>query len=378
MNMNKHLHTRIIKLPAIAGLACAASCALAPVFAAAGDATVEERTIVVASAAADDGGKPAAAPEAPEPPEPAPADAPKAAKRAAEAARHGMKVAADAMRRAQSQVKLATKRMHSQATDVARRQLILPGPDMTAEKINTTQDELAIMQRLVQKAVRPEDNASHSFRFTIGDWRMGLGRDVDTLYIGGYGAVFLFSVDFPLAPPSKAETAEKKSVSGDPAWEKAKAELAGKGGDPDEEENVAGGRGDGSDAYDQERVNQLISRVTKALRHASNLGALGPDERIIVQISSQSEGGDPFSAFKEIQLFNSNGVVMQSSSDDDDDDNSKPVHRRRPTTLTLEVHKGVADDFAKGQLKNDDFARQVRVEIRDNGAVRERPKADGR
>lgn len=358
--------------------------------------TTESASALLASDDSTRSAKPAPAPEAdddaptpkpPAPPRAAAAEAPEPPEttdaltaQALDSAKAGLKVARDVARMAQAHVGGAMKRIHSDLAAVGRRELILPGPGASAEDLGQTEQDLAVMHKLLRKAAQPEDATHNGFRFSWGDFRLGDGRDLDSMYLGGYGAVFLLEVDYPLAAlPRAGETASKPKQPEDPAWERAQRELAAEnGGAADSQALVVGDDSGAETAYDAERVGGLVHRLTEALKHARNLKTLKPDERVVIQVTGAGdhESGAAMGDFQVLSDDFSGGSKVITIGGGARH-NKEGGGRHRPSTLTIEAHKGLIDDYAAGRMDSAEFSRRVTVTVRENGAVRTPPKAGG-
>lgn len=147
----------------------------------------------------------------------------------------------------------------------ANRLLVVPKPDQSPASIQQARTELAIMSRILKKADGPGNGPRKTFRFNFGGIGWGERRELDALYLAGYGAVFLLDVDFPLVPPPKVATApNKQPEKTDDAWERARRKLAGQIPSDDALAGPGGGlnslNGGGNEfatEYKPEQVKQL-------------------------------------------------------------------------------------------------------------------------
>src|SRR6516162_5173523 len=102
------------------------------------------------------------------------------------------------------------------------------------------------------------------------------------LYLDGYGALFMVNVGFPLVPPA-AKTSEEKP-SGDSAWEEAKQELYGPG--PGMRPGLPPG-----EEFSAEKVGKLKASLLEALKNASNIRGIRPDESVTVCVLGGGNAG---------------------------------------------------------------------------------------
>src|SRR5262249_18201559 len=111
-----------------------------------------------------------------------------------------------------------------------------------------------------------------------------VGKPVRSMFLDGYGALFMVNVGFPLLPPaSKPETAKEEN-STDSAWQEAERELYGCG----PEFKTFGAA---TEPYDDEKVDKLKDALLEALKNASNIRNLKPDDSITVCVFGSAAGG---------------------------------------------------------------------------------------
>jgi hypothetical protein len=218
-------------------------------------------------------------------------------------------------------------------------------PDATA--IADAEEDLSVMALILRKATGD----------TRDDKRMAMGIEVDStvfgsssgarnMYVEGYGALFLLGVRFPLiAPPEKAEeVATKDEPESD--WARARAEFLGGERNTFElhVERVLAGvnqlRGErfASEEYDADKVEELKTDLLEALKNATHIRALKPEEFVTVVI----QGAEAVRAEKTVTRSGGNVNVKVSSKRGDS--------RRGETVMTIRLKKSDADAFAKGSV----------------------------
>jgi hypothetical protein len=186
-------------------------------------------------------------------------------------------------------------------------------------------------------------------------------RRPQSLYLEGYGALFLLGVKFPLVPPSAAEEVKIEKPA-DTTWEKTKRELFGPRNaapgswvfNPHQEFKPV--------KFDAERLETLKRDLLEALKNAANLRHLKPDENIVVAVTGSSAG--PVAAVKQVSkrgLRNSAKtddkavtVVGYAAKTPDDE-------VRHDTALVIRVKKSDADAFAKGKLDFEEFKKKASI-----------------
>jgi hypothetical protein len=169
------------------------------------------------------------------------------------------------------------------------------------------------------------------------------GRD---LYLEGYGAVFLATVPFPLLPTPGKPDKDADPTAADTDWEKAKRELHGQPVEP----LVTG---IATEPYREERVAQLQNAILDALKNASNIRELKPEESVTVCVIGPAGPGtappQPLRPWRALR-----------SLDDAKLELGGPPHLNQ-TVLTLRVTKADVEAFAKGKSDLESFRKKVQI-----------------
>jgi len=84
-------------------------------------------------------------------------------------------------------------------------------------------------------------------------------QSMGAMYVQGYGALFMRTVDFPLSPPQTEEQEETEEEDADPVWEQMKQEIFSP------EEVVRHTPNRQGEKYDARKVKNLKSTLIKAL-----------------------------------------------------------------------------------------------------------------
>ena len=106
-----------------------------------------------------------------------------------------------------------------------------------------------------------------------------------SLYLDGYGALFMLNVGFPFLPPPHAEGQQEKTEANSD-WEDAKQELYGQ---PWWRTRLVAP----TEPYDEERVNRLREGLLESLKNATNIRGLKPDDSITVCVFGGPSSGQP-------------------------------------------------------------------------------------
>jgi len=182
---------------------------------------------------------------------------------------------------------------------------------------------------------------------------IGFGRGSDTIktiYLEGYGALFLMKVDFPLVqPPVEQEEEEtEEEEDADPVWTQMTQEIYA----PQEFERRR--RTDRSDVeeYDAEKIEGLKETLIKTLKHASNIRALKTDESVILTIVGKTIQSD--TVVTRVYETIGDAIVTTAPEGIQTDISS-------PTILTIRAKKSDIDAYANDKLSFDQFSRQIQV-----------------
>ncbi len=173
----------------------------------------------------------------------------------------------------------------------------------------------------------------------------GQGR---SLYLEGYGAVFMLDVGFPLlAPPPRPEQRQEPSRV-DSTWAEAERELYGPA-------IGAGGPPPPAEEYSEQRVNRLKDTLCEALKHASKIRDLKPDESVTVCVA----GGPVPAPGRPRPGPNAEGAPGPRPNEALPPEPGNPPWRQ--TVLTVSAKKADIDALAQGNLTPEDFRRQARI-----------------
>ena len=253
------------------------------------------------------------------------------------------------------------------------RQLVLPSDDASPESVTALREELAIMARLFAKAADPENGKRSVFRVDLRQFGLGKGRDIDALYLDGYGAVFLLAVDFPLVEaPKAAEKKDGAKSDKDAAWEQARRELAGKdadlGGDLERDDDQEPAK------YDADKVAGLRKRLAETFRHAANLKSVKAGELVVVQVTGKatraSHGSARIDPNTGIPGNRPKGMdpVLARRYGLDAAPTMSPTEGPTTATLTFRAKKSDVDAFAAGRLSAEEFGKKLTGATREENA----------
>ncbi|MDB6028815.1 MAG: hypothetical protein JWM68_5038 [Verrucomicrobiales bacterium] len=205
------------------------------------------------------------------------------------------------------------------------------------------QEDVQIMSRILDKA------AERAFENTQ-DRRMGIvvttipGTRGENIYIEDYGPLFVLNVPIPLVGGGKGDAEKKEKLDSD--WEQTKRELyqnqPGSGFEPMK--------------YDAQKVEALKKALLEALKNATNIRQLKPDQNITLVVT----GGENMR-----QSFSKTIVSRQPGEPQKEEGRSEIFETKvagpQQTTLTIRVKKSDVDAFAKGKMNLDEFTNKAVV-----------------
>lgn len=219
-----------------------------------------------------------------------------------------------------------------------------------AGEIAQIEEDLAVMSRILEKAVArvAGRDAAHSV-LGINLSNPFSWRQSQSLYLDGYGALFVLNVRCPLLPPPGKEEA-KEDKPDNSTWEQTKRELYG--GRPASADWTALLRiqTDRAEEYDPARVESLRKSLIEALKNGGNIRHLKDDDAVTVVVvgpsAAQTKRGEAKS-----ESGRSRRRVQAATGD------------TRSTTLTIRVKKSEVDAFAQGKLTVEQFAEKATIAV---------------
>ena len=245
--------------------------------------------------------------------------------------------------------------------------LVIPSTEITTEDIATINEDMNIMSRIFEKNLeRAHINVGSMFIPSSDPWNFNIvfGRGKQTtqsMYLQGYGALFLMKVDFPLSPGKKIEEEketqqkQKNEEDVDPVWMQTKQDMF----EPEKSRKEKSKRP--KQEYDADKVENLKTTLVQSLKHAANIRTLKPDEQIILTITGSSTS----SGIKSMRRIPETGQVIVV----DEDNNTKIIQGGKigdaglslPTILVIRAKKSDIDRFAKGDLDFDQFQQNTQT-----------------
>lgn len=224
-----------------------------------------------------------------------------------------------------------------------------------AAAIGDMEEDLAVMTHIIDRTLDRLGENEVDEKFGVKLYYTSGSRSVRALYLEGFGPLFMVKVNFPVHSPGVVETKTPRPAE-DSEWAIAQRAVRGL----DEEVRWTGSSSSGV-PYDAERVGALKKHLIQALKNASNMKGVKPDEHINVSVF-----GSPAAVTGEAAGKPGAGKSLSSRGGRDTNQRAAAELELARTTLqgtvlTLRVRKSDVDAAAKGTLDDDAFAEKVTV-----------------
>jgi len=239
------------------------------------------------------------------------------------------------------------------------RVLVIPEDQVDAAKYMAIMEDMTIMAGIFDRKLKEEDLSEEYDWYRdsgLFEWTVPVTRGI---YLGGYGALFLKKVDFPLLAPDEAEEKkEEAEEEEDAVWQQAKREMYF---GSDISRGTRDRRQRKTKEYDARKVETLKGALLESLRHASNIRNLSPEDLIIVSVVSEGGSG---------QVLETSKVYM--SGDEKIVTTSVRRGLKMPgvpeelgwspgAVITMRVKKSDVDSLAEGEIIFDEFCEKVQT-----------------
>jgi hypothetical protein len=228
------------------------------------------------------------------------------------------------------------------------RTLIIQSSDPDPKTYANLEEDLSVMYRILSKTRKQDDTGFHLESFISGS-----SGSVKSMYIEGYGAIFMVGVRFPLVAPQTSPEEPKPKDTTSEEWERAKKEIYARNTFEVDLDRVWTKMGSPVEEYDSQKVEDLTVGLLQALKNASHIRNLKSDEYVTVAVLGAEAGQLRTSVEKE---------------DREEDGKSKRKARsetvargRGESTMTIRAKKSDIDDFAKDKLNLDAFRKKVKT-----------------
>ena len=234
--------------------------------------------------------------------------------------------------------------------------------------IAAMEEDLAVMTHIIDRAIEragengPDEKLGVPLYYTSG------GKSVRALYLEGFGPLFMVKVNFPVHAAAAAGENPAAEKQEDSEWEIARRRLYGVNEDT-RWVGVSSGV-----PYEAARVEALKKHLIPALKNASNMKGVKPEEYVNVSVFGSpdtiaTEARPAKKGTRSVSNLPGQKTVSPKSDADPLDTGSKPQPYRttlevarttlQGTVLTLRAKKSDIDAAAKGSLDDAAFARKI-------------------
>ncbi len=262
----------------------------------------------------------------------------------------------------------------------SRKVLVIPDTEIKTEELAAITQDLQVMAHIFHKIFTGPRLIDGLFE-DYGDFFGRGSRATEAVYLQGYGVLFLMEVNIPLSSPPKAKEQEKdeNATKADSVWKQAQQEIF--------QPSVYRNKRvlNSAEIYDAEKVEELKSRLIKALKHAANMKNLEPDELIILTVIGKGPsysgdlyggggygggmggyGGGGYSS--GLSEYEGVGAANAGRSYSRTRGRYSTTRSTRggtgsvsSTVLTIRAKKSDIDAFAKGDLDYDKFREKAQI-----------------
>jgi len=268
------------------------------------------------------------------------------------------------------------------------RVLVVSAKSTDAKVMSEIEEDLNVMSRVFEKEVEREvgqDGPSSAMGIVI----LGAGdaRSPNAIYLDGYGALFTLNVRFPLIAPAAKKEEPRTEKPADSLWDRTKREMFGPRDPAAVHEFMKGHIGEAvrtkasEPKFDAAKVEGLKKSLVEALKNASNLRHLKPEDFVTVVAQNAGSGTGDFAIHTAgmpggagggglggsgggggiggagggvFTAYEKNVVVVSDRSGGDSS---------RQATLTVRAKKSDIDEFAKGKLSAEEFRKKAQVNL---------------
>jgi hypothetical protein len=246
--------------------------------------------------------------------------------------------------------------------------LVIPSEQTKTEDLIAINEDMNVMSRIFEKNLEQDRIASSSMFIRRNDVYLpfiGSSRnEIQSMYLQGYGAVFMLKVDFPLSPSSEAQQEQQdteKQEESDSVWKQTKQEIYEPG-----RANTRRQPGKQQVKYDSEKVENLKTTLIKTLKHAKNIRNLKSDESVILTVAGGGESAG--TKITAINVAGNNQVIVEEKSADGkskmriiNGNTLDDIGLSTQTVLVIRAKRSDIDAFAKDELDLDKFRTHVQM-----------------
>jgi hypothetical protein len=160
-----------------------------------------------------------------------------------------------------------------------RKALVIPAGEIKPKELAETIEDMHVMSHILDERFKETRRIQGMFT----DFGAFFGRDsrsAEATYLQGFGVLFLMEVNFTFSPPPRkqAQDPAETTEAVDSTWLKARQRVLSPGTSP------GIGEEDSARDYGNQMVEELKKELVEALKHASNIRNVKPDEWVILTV----------------------------------------------------------------------------------------------
>ncbi|MHC4519611.1 MAG: hypothetical protein ACYTAS_13560, partial [Planctomycetota bacterium] len=216
--------------------------------------------------------------------------------------------------------------------------LVVPSQQMPAASLSELTADLDVMCAVLDQALGDAGVKTRSWGPHVNRYRRG----TRSLYLPGFGALFLVEVEFPLAPPPTTEQPTDEETT-DAVWVQVRNSMRSQ---PTRSRSAPRRT---QAQYDDLKVQSLNRTLRRAMRHCANLRHLGPDEQIVAVAIEAGQARSPVRYLYTGDRYSTYKTLVGTAA-------AGPAH-----VLTIQAIKKDIDALADGQLGTADFQQRVKT-----------------
>ena len=237
--------------------------------------------------------------------------------------------------------------------------LVIPTAEIKPQDMVTLMEDMTVMCRIFDKKLAQSDlvpaNLLSSWSGRYSSLFSRRSGSMGAMYVQGYGALFMTTVDFPLSPPQTEEQEDTEEEDADPVWEQMKQEMFS----PQVVARQTPGRQE--EKYDARKVKSLKSTLIKALVHTANIRGLKPNESVILTVT-----GSGVSSNVDKIVMNKNNQLLLHTKDRNivqilGSPSLSDLGISSSTVLTIRAKKSYIDALAQNKINFDEFEEKVQL-----------------
>jgi len=236
--------------------------------------------------------------------------------------------------------------------------LVIPSVEMKAEELSAIMEDLNVMSRILDKKLGWLIPAAEQLGEVYFHRMLSRNdkRVTEAIYLGGFGAMFLTSVNFPLSPPPELKEEKKDEEDVDSVWSQTKREIYS----PEDARGYTQWTDIGKirrrqqvqvPEYDAEKAEELKRTLTKTLKHAANIRVLKGDEWVTIVVKGSAPAA--VARITNARLLEDGKIITRVSK--------KNSGSSSPTFLTIRAKKSDIDEFAKNELDDAEFHKKTQI-----------------